>query len=99
MANETISLEDLMKKRFLHEGAEVQLTGRYADKTERSRQTFLFEVSPVNYNGEKWKRWVRLTDLYEIHHPLRHKVEFARDLVDAVRRVKENREKGPKPPS
>lgn len=86
-----------MKKRFLFEETEVQLTGRYADKSDRSRTMFLFEITPSGMSQtHKWKKWVRISEMYEIHHPLGRKVEFARDLVDAVRRVKQQKkEKGP----
>lgn len=87
------TLEDLMRKRFLFEGAEVQLTGRYAKKTSRHKEVVLFEIRPTNPSTQ-WKRWIRLAELFEIHHPLSHRVEFAEDLLDAVRRAKENEKKG-----
>lgn len=88
-----VTLEDLMRKRYLFEGTEVQLTGRIAKKPSRSKEIVLFEIRSTNAN-DTWKRWVRLADMYEISHPLSHRVEFAADLVDAVRRVKENEKKG-----
>lgn len=89
------TLEELMRKRFLFEGTEVQLTGRYAKKQNRSTTPLLFEIRPTTSagNAPAWKRWVKLVDMYEIYHPLSHKVEFAEDLMDAVRRVAEQNKK------
>lgn len=81
-----ITLEQLMKKRFLFEGSEVQMTGRYAKKSNRSKTFLLFEIRPSDMNATPFKKWVRISDLYEIHHPLGHRVEFAEDLLDAVKR-------------
>lgn len=90
--DKVITLEQMMKKRFLYEETEVQLTGRYAKKTNRSREMMKFEITPTNVNASpRWKRWVMYDDLYEIHHPLSKRVEFATDLLDAVRRVRDNR--------
>lgn len=54
---------------FLLEKKEVILTGRTASKvTQRRKENLLFEVKPVNPNDTSGKRWVRLDELYEIHH-------------------------------
>ena len=87
----TVSLESLMKKRYLYDGTEVQLTGRYAKKNHVRGDRILFEVTPTNYN-DNWKKFVFMDDMYEIFHPLNKKVEFAQDLVDAVQRVKRSKD-------
>lgn len=89
-----ITLEELMKKRFLFEGKEVRLTGRYAKKKIGRKDQLLFEIRSADLNATSDKKWTRLEDMYEIFHPLAHRVEFAEDLVDAVRRVAEGK-KGP----
>lgn len=51
------------------EKKEVILTGRTASKlTARRKEITLFEVRPANPNDNSEKQWVRLDDLYEIHH-------------------------------
>lgn len=90
----TVTLEQLMKKRFLYERTEVRLTGRYAKKTTRGKEFVLFEIRPADINAPGWKKWLRYDDLYEIHQPLDRKVEFSQDLIDAVRRVKEQQDQG-----
>ena len=86
-----VTLEQLMKKTFLHERDEVRLTGRVAIKKNRGKQMQLFEIRPANLNATPYKKWVRLDDMYEIQHPLAHRVEFAEDLMDAVRRVRDSK--------
>jgi len=44
------------------------LTGRTASKvTSRRKENLLFEVRSTNLN-DPMRRWVRLDELYEIHH-------------------------------
>lgn len=89
------SIIELMRKRFLFEGEEVQLTGRIAKKPSRRNNKVFFEVKSVNINNTGFgKRWVHINDMYEIFHPTRNNVEFATDLLDAVRRVMEKDDEG-----
>lgn len=83
----SIKLEDLMKKRFLFEGDEVQLTGRVGKRRIGRKDLLIFEIRPTEIGRPAWKKWVRLQDMYEIFNPLSHRVEYAEDLLDAVRRA------------
>lgn len=61
------------EKTFVHGDVEVKLTGRTAER-ELTRQTkrvvaksvTLHEITPVDAENGSWKKWVRMTDLYEI---------------------------------
>ena len=52
---------------------EVRLTGREAsrNKTRRGQAhtEVLIEVEPVDEHGPTWKKWVRLSELYEVAQP------------------------------
>lgn len=60
---------------YIHEGIEVILTGRTADRklktsskyTKNPRVDTLHEITPHDKEVGAWKKWVRLTDLYEIN--------------------------------
>jgi len=51
----------------VYENTEVKLTGRVASRPMSSGKTdVLNEIAPVDETGGKWKRWVRLSELFEI---------------------------------
>ena len=87
MATKQISIQELVSKRFLYEGKEVRLTGRFAKKQDRRGDKYLFEIRPSDLNAPAYKDWVTLNDMYQIYHPTSTMVELAEDLVDAIRRV------------
>lgn len=87
MSTNQITLEQLRKKLFLLEKKEVILTGRTASKIGRRKDTMLFEVKPLNPNDMSGKRWVRLDELYEIHHS--QAPPTTEEFVAAVRRAVE----------
>jgi hypothetical protein len=52
---------------YLHEDVEVMKTGRTATRKLRSNKVDeRVEITPVEKFDGTWKKWVRLTDLYEI---------------------------------
>ena len=52
---------------FLHEDVEVRKTGRTATRKLRNDKIDeRIEITPVDKMQGVWKKWVRLTDLYEI---------------------------------
>jgi len=60
-------------KTFIHEGIEVRRTGRSAKKTgpTTTRRTapteiIIYEITPADAESGSWKKWVKLTDLFEI---------------------------------
>lgn len=64
-----------MEQTYLYDGVEVIFTGRVASKkiTKGSRKTptidKLYEIEPCdNEDLRKWKKWVRLQELYLIHN-------------------------------
>ena len=63
------------------------MTGRIAKKNKRSKADILFEIRSANPN-DSWKRWVRMSELHEVYDTTASKnVEFAADLIDAIRRA------------
>jgi len=60
-------MTDEKKKTYLLEDTEIILTGRKAQRTLRnSKIDERFEVRPADTINGSWKKWVRMTDLYEI---------------------------------
>lgn len=62
-------------KTYVFHDAEVKLTGRSADRpltqTRRNKDkgptvAQLFEITPVDPLNGSWKKWVRMTELFEI---------------------------------
>ena len=60
-------------KTYVHEGIEVRLTGRTAKKQKRTTskrvaatETLVHEITPSNAESGSWKKWVKMTDLFEI---------------------------------
>lgn len=60
-------------KTYVFGDLEVSLTGREAIKTLEAKgrrtqdKTFtLYEITPADKEEGSWKKWVKLTDLYEI---------------------------------
>lgn len=52
---------------YLHEDVEVRKTGRVATRKLRNDKIDeRVEITPVDQVNGIWKKWVRLTDLYEI---------------------------------
>ena len=52
---------------YLHEDVEVRKTGRVATRKLRNDKIDeRVEITPVDKVNGIWKKWVRLTDLYEI---------------------------------
>jgi hypothetical protein len=88
MSQNKLTMEDLRKRIFLLEKKEVVLTGRTASKiNQRRKDTLLFEVKPANPNIQGEKKWVRLDELYEIHHS-QAPPTYER-LIEEVRKVVE----------
>lgn len=55
------------RKTYLLDDIEVVLTGRTATrKLKRDRTDKRHEVTPSDNTSGSWKKWVRMTDLYEI---------------------------------
>ena len=56
-----------MSKTYVHEAAEVVLTGRVAQKTLRSGKIDeVVEIKPANAENGSWKKWVKMSELFEI---------------------------------
>lgn len=60
-------------KTYVHNDTEVKLTGRIAEKSlapvgrkKEPKITHLYEIEPADPEAVKWKKWVRMVDLYEI---------------------------------
>lgn len=65
-------------KSYVHEGIEVVLTGRVAKKEKKrpvTRRTatavvnqdgLIHEITPKDKEIGSWKKWVKMTDLFEI---------------------------------
>lgn len=52
---------------YVLDNVEVKKTGRTAEKTLKSGKVDkLFEVTPVDENIGKWKKWVRDVELFEV---------------------------------
>lgn len=59
------SLQD--PKIYVYDGLEVKLTGRSAKKPLRTgREDELHEICPADKENGSWKKWVRITELYEV---------------------------------
>ena len=62
------------KQTYVHDGVEVELTGRDAQKKTSRRTTrgridgvdILVEITPVDKETGTWKKWVKKEELYEI---------------------------------
>lgn len=61
------------EKTYVFGDLEVKLTGREATKTLEAKgrrlktKTFtLYEITPADHEEGSWKKWVKITDLYEI---------------------------------
>lgn len=55
------------QKNYVYENTEVKLTGRKASKELRSnRIDELFEITPVDSIVGTWKKWVRMSELFEV---------------------------------
>jgi len=67
MKTNQITIEKLRKKIYLYEKKEYLITGRVASKINKRKESLLFEIKPLNQNDQH-KCWVRLEELYEIHH-------------------------------
>lgn len=60
---------------YVHDGVEVELTGRTAKKDTLKRTTrgrisgvdVLIEITPVDKETGSWKKWVKKEELYEIN--------------------------------
>lgn len=60
-------------KKYVYDNVEVVMTGRTAKKERRTttRRTaaapsVLYEITPANLESGSWKKWVKMSDLYEI---------------------------------
>ena len=60
-------------KTYVYNDTEVKLTGRSAEKSlppvgrkKEPRITYLYEIEPSDSEAVRWKKWVRIVDLYEI---------------------------------
>jgi hypothetical protein len=58
---------------YVYNEVEVVLTGRKAAKEVKgsgrrvaTKTHMLYEITPKNNDEGSWKRWVRITDLYQI---------------------------------
>ena len=66
-------IEQLKNKKWVHDQTEVKLTGRVATRklkqNRRQGETVItvYEITPTDIETGSWKRWVRLTDLFEIN--------------------------------
>ena len=62
-----------MSKTYVYGDLEVKLTGREAQKKLEAKgrrlveKVFtLYEITPSDIEEGSWKKWVKMTDLYEI---------------------------------
>lgn len=61
-------------KTFIYNDTEVKFTGRTAEKelaatgrrNSKTKTVTLHEITPTDSENGSWKKWVRITDLYEI---------------------------------
>lgn len=59
--------EDGVITTYVFENAEVRLTGRKAQNKLRSgKADILEEITPIDPMVGTWKKWVRLTQLFEV---------------------------------
>jgi hypothetical protein len=65
----------MSQEQYVYNGAVVVMTGRKARKdqeamtaTRRRTATVdeLYEITPLDKEDGSWKKWVRMTELYEI---------------------------------
>jgi hypothetical protein len=68
-------MSESSNKTYVHDGLEVRLTGRKAKKEPRENGTRLragqktstiHEITPTDAETGSWKKWVKMTDLFEI---------------------------------
>lgn len=68
-------MEHNRNKKYIYNECEVVLTGRTAKRdrtTAPSRRTvvgppnIIHEITPANTGDGDWKKWVKITELYEI---------------------------------
>ena len=56
-----------MSKTYVHNGHEVVLTGRKAQKETRSKKIMeVVEIKPADPENGSFKSWVQMNELYEI---------------------------------
>lgn len=55
-----------MPASYVYNGTEVKLTGRKAFRKLRTKTTYIYEITPLTNEDGSWKKWVQLTELYEI---------------------------------
>ena len=56
-----------MSKIYVHDGAEVKLTGRMAQKALRSgKVAVVHEIEPADKESISFKKWVAMKELFEI---------------------------------
>lgn len=69
------NMSESSNKTYVHDGLEVKLTGRQAKKESggtggrlRTAQKVLMihEITPTDAETGSWKKWVKMTDLFEI---------------------------------
>lgn len=70
-------MNDSSTKTYVYDNTEVKLTGRTAEKKTESKGRrgreasvkvdTMYEITPAGVGEASWKRWVRMTDLYEIN--------------------------------
>jgi hypothetical protein len=53
------------EEHYIHDGIEVVMTGRKAERRVGSRVAEIFEIEPADGTGV-WKKWVKLDQLYKI---------------------------------
>ena len=69
-------MSDSSTKTYVYDNIEVKLTGRNAEKRIESKGSSrraasvkvdtLHEITPAGSIAASWKKWVRMSDLYEI---------------------------------
>lgn len=61
---QTILLQGNMT--YIHEGVEVQLTGRVAERKMTNSTAELVEITPVDKDVGSWKKWVSKKSLFDV---------------------------------
>ncbi len=66
-------MSESSQKTYIHDGTEVKLTGRVAKKETQtpskrvtSKSTTIHEITPADAETGSWKKWVKMTDLFEV---------------------------------
>ncbi len=66
-------MSESSQKTYIHDGSEVKLTGRIAKKEIHkggmrvaAKSITIHEITPVDAETGSWKKWVKMTDLFEI---------------------------------